>query len=53
MFKRGHVVSDGTEPGLEPRSVFPKPICLTSLLNSESLNDLSRVIWLLSTDFDP
>lgn len=36
-FKRGHIVSEGTEPGLELRSVFSESICLKSLLNSERL----------------
>lgn len=36
-----------SNPGL-----FLEFICLTSLLISKRLNDLSKIIWLLSTNFD-
>lgn len=43
MFKRGHIVSDGTEPGHTSRSGFPESRCVTGLLNSEKLNYLFKM----------
>lgn len=53
IFKGDHITSDDTEPGLKPQSVFPKSIGLISVLTSERLNDLSKLIWQLITDCEP